>query len=58
MSYTTSEVMAVRQHLYETIWNGTEISDIDLTYEIVDMLLTEDYISDVPFQEIKEETNA
>lgn len=58
MGYLTSEVIAAREHLYNTIWQDTNISDSDVIYAIVDYLLSSDYISDVLFQEIKEETNA
>lgn len=58
MTYKSSEVFAVRHVLHNLIWDKTEIDDAALSYDIVDTLLAADYISDLPFQKIKEETNA
>lgn len=54
MTYRSSEVFAVRRQLHDFLWNKVEVDDGTL-WDIVDSLLAEDYISDVPFQEIKEE---
>ena len=55
MSYTSGEVFAVRDRLYAILWQETDIDSEELAYDIVDKLLANDYISDVLFQEIKEE---